>query len=238
MKHFRTIDSTNSYALKHIEQLEDREVIISDLQTTGHGRFCRKWVSDNQGNLYLTFVLKPENCSHIANITQYLSVVLVRVLKKYAVSAIIKWPNDVLVDGAKICGILCEASILSGSDRGFALGLGVNLNMSENELSEISQAATSLNLLLERDIDKMEFVRVLCEEFFADYDNFINSGFSTIKFEYESYCNFLSNYIWVSDADGAKTKYLAKSINEDGTLAVIDNSGNENKLFSADIEPI
>ena len=73
---FKKLPSTNKWALEQINDLDDKTIILADTQTSGHGRFQRSWESNNPENLYLTFVLKPEKTNNIANLTQYLSLVL------------------------------------------------------------------------------------------------------------------------------------------------------------------
>lgn len=233
MKHFERLDSTNAYALRNMEQLEDKDMIVADVQTSGRGRFDREWISGNCANLYLTFVLKSSD--YAQNLTQYLSVVLVRVLKKYGVDAQIKWPNDVLVNGGKIAGILCESFVSGGKIKGLALGIGVNLNMSADELDKIPQKAVSLNMLAGKKIDKKEFVRLLSEEFFRFYDEFLTNGFLSIKDEYENYSNFLEKEVWISDREGKKP-YFAKSVNPDGSLNLRGENGCEKTIYSGDME--
>ncbi len=93
--YFPEITSTNTHALKNISEYSDRDVLMAEVQTEGRGRFDRKWISDKPGNIYISFVLKPENISYLNNIPQYLSVKLCEVLEAYGVNPVIKWPNDV-----------------------------------------------------------------------------------------------------------------------------------------------
>ena len=111
IKTFDTIDSTNTYALEHFEELEDFCAIVANIQTQGRGRFERKWISSDNENIYLSFVLKPQNTRFVTNLTQYLSVAVSKVLMTYGVNPKIKWPNDVLINNKKICGILCESKL-------------------------------------------------------------------------------------------------------------------------------
>ena len=114
---FETIDSTNTYGLKHFDELEDKTVITSLEQTNGRGRFDRVWVSGSFENIYMSFILKPSKLTHIANLTQYLCTTAAKVIETYGVSTQIKYPNDVLVDGKKICGILCESKLKKNAIR-------------------------------------------------------------------------------------------------------------------------
>ena len=118
---FEAIDSTQSYVIDHIDQLGDWTCVQSLSQNHGKGRHGRKWVSP-EGNLYISFVLTPnipnENLSQIALVT---GLTVVHALDPY-VDVVLKWPNDVLLEGKKICGILidCIGSRL-------VVGLGVNI---------------------------------------------------------------------------------------------------------------
>lgn len=232
---FDTLPSTNKWAMEHISELDDKTVIIADIQTSGHGRFQRSWKSDNPENLYLTFILKPEKTDHIQNLTQYLCLTVTRVLEKnYNINAQIKWPNDVRVNGAKLAGILCESKIKKQKPN-LALGIGVNLNMSDSELKEITQKACSLNLITGSKINKTEFENLLCEEFFKNYDFFVEKGFSLIKNEYEQKAEFLNKKITVSNGT-KKEEFTVSALTETGTLIVINERGNEKELFCGDIE--
>ena len=232
---FKTIPSTNKWALEHINELDDKTIIIANTQTAGYGRFQRIWESQNPENLYLTFVLKPQKTEHIANISQYLSVTLAQILKNtYKVEAKIKWPNDVRVNRAKIAGILCESAI-KYKKIALALGIGVNLNMKEEELAKIDQKACSLNLLTNRYIDKTEFAHILCYEFFKNYDEILNNGFPSIKKNYENFSEFLNKTILLSNGK-EKEKLKTIKITEKGTLIVLDKNGAEKEVLSGDIE--
>lgn len=234
--HFNTIDSTNTYALKNFEELEDFTVVTADEQTLGRGRFDRSWVSKGFGNIYLSFVLKPTKKDYLANLTQYLSVTTAKVLEDFGAKAEIKWPNDVLIEGRKICGILCESSLKNNSIQGVVLGIGVNLNMPEEIINSIDKPATSLNLVLGKSIDREEFLENLLKTFFKDYDQAIENGFCFIKEDYKKRINFLEKTVCLQQRDGSpKVVVVAKDIDDNGNLVVVDEIGISKTLFSGDI---
>ena len=150
------VSSTNLYAKENLDSFEDKTVIIAISQTSGRGRFDRKWVDLGEGNLFMTIALKPSNSFEevYANLTQYLSVVLTKILEEYGLSPKIKWPNDVLVNDAKISGILCETVMQGTNFKGLVLGIGVNLNADKGDLKQIKEkVATALNIELEREYE-------------------------------------------------------------------------------------
>ena len=236
IKYLKSINSTNSYALDNFDELDDFTIISADEQTHGRGRFERKWVAGSGENIYISFVLKPENKIYISNLTQYLAVVLTKVLADYGLFATIKWPNDVLVGGKKISGILCESKLIHNQIVGVVLGIGVNLNMSSAEISLIDKPATSLNLEIGGNIDKQKFLFSLLDEFKKNYQNVIDFGFSYFKEEYCERIEFLGKDIFIQQRDGvSREKYKAKTIDTNGSLIVLDENGLERKIFSGDL---
>jgi len=175
--YFPKIGSTNDYAVENINDIEDKTVIFADIQTKGKGRNARHWVSE-KNNLFASLVLKPQfnfKEKYTLNaLTHYTAVVLARVFKKkYSLETKIKWPNDLVAEGKKIAGILIETVIEGCFLQGVIVGIGVNLNLEEKSLGKIDKPATSLNILLKREINRDEFLDFLLKEFFIQYDELL-----------------------------------------------------------------
>ncbi len=179
---FPEIDSTNSYALEHLDQLMDGTMIVADSQTAGRGRFARKWVSDS-GNVHMSIVLKPDSLNYklISGIGLFVAVIISRVLEDYKVSSQIKWPNDILVGGKKIGGILVESSIQGSVLRGLVVGIGLNLQLPDTSL--ISQPVTALCQHIPI-VNRDEVVRKVNSIFFKAYREFSVLGVPSIRDEY------------------------------------------------------
>lgn len=230
-------ESTNSYAKSHIDDFADRTVIHAIRQTNGRGRFNRKWVDLGSDNLFFSVILKPsdELSSVYANITQYASVVLCRVLKGYCINPQIKWPNDVMIDGTKkISGILSE--VVSGEDKlkGIVVGIGVNLNAEASALSSIKdRTATSLNIETGKSINMNVFLDEFLDKFFSDYDEFLNKGFEFIRNDYINMNCSLDKDIKVQILNEIKSGY-AKGINNNGEL-ILQSDNKELVLSMGDI---
>ncbi len=231
------VDSTNSYALEHISSFDDGTVIYTPHQYMGRGRHNRKWIADDSENIYMSVVLKPQNIDTypFPNLTQYLSVVLCRLLEdEFNIKPFIKWPNDILVDGCKISGILAEAYTENNKLKAVVLGLGLNVNLSKQTLDLIDQKAVSISVLTGKNYDIDLIVNKLSDYFFKDYSGFVKSGFSYIKDEYIGKCGFLGKNITVRELD-YKKHYFAKSIDNEGLLTVIDEFNNECKIITGDV---
>ena len=149
--------------------------VVAESQTTSRGRMGRKWVS-RPGNLYLTVLLYP-TLSHLPGISAIGSVATVRAIRKTTgLDARIKWPNDVLLDGRKVAGILVESAV-AGQDVAYAvLGIGVNVALDTGEVAEISSFATSLAEALGEAIEREDLLRRVLQELDALYVQLKDGG--------------------------------------------------------------
>ena len=235
---FDELDSTNMFALCNVDNAVDGTIIVAKHQTNGRGRLSRCWIGEKSGNVYMSIILKPENFNTYPalNVTQYMSVVVVRVLKQYyGVNAQIKWPNDVLVDGAKIAGILAETSIKNNRVNAIVLGLGLNVNLSEKVIKSIDKKATSLKMLLNREFDVSECIKHLSDEFFRNYDRFIEQGFSYIRDEYIAKSCFLNKKMKIENTSAPQGEYFISSVDGNGMLVALDDKNVEQTVISGDL---
>lgn len=168
---FEKLDSTNKYAKENFDNLIDKTVIIADCQTNGYGQFQRAWVDAGGENIYMTFVLKPQSLKqeHV-HLTNYLAEVICNQFEELELSPVIKPPNDVLINGKKIAGILAESITKGDKLKGIALGIGINLNSHAQNLQKIDQPATSVSHELGHEINKQEFIDKLIKSFFENYN--------------------------------------------------------------------
>ncbi|HRY52144.1 MAG TPA: biotin--[acetyl-CoA-carboxylase] ligase [Candidatus Paceibacterota bacterium] len=232
------VDSTNAYARMHLADLADGHVVTAEVQTAGRGRGGRAWISHQRGNLYLSLVLKPKGPltrGHpVSNLSQLLAVVVCEDLESCQVTAGIKWPNDILVQGRKIGGILAEA-VTSGSDLiGLVLGLGLNLNLQAVDLGQIGQPATSLNLLTGRTICPEERLKSILDRFFSAYPRVLANGFRTIRTAYVGRCSFLGQSVKVNMPEGVLCGQ-AIDITTQGELELLLSGGQVRRISLGEI---
>jgi BirA family biotin operon repressor/biotin-[acetyl-CoA-carboxylase] ligase len=142
--HFDSLPSTNDFAKKNLSlfPLQGYSVITAEEQTAGRGRFSRTWHSPKGCNLYVTFVTFKQKV-HLEEEVQHLARIVQQLLKEHGITATLKWPNDLLINNKKVAGILIETVPYQGQTA-LIIGLGLNLNMSQEQLASINQAATSL----------------------------------------------------------------------------------------------
>ena len=138
-------------------------LVVSRVQTSGRGRLGRRWGSP-AGGLWMSLILRPDlPARHASRITPAAAVGVAKALRGFGVEARIKWPNDLLVEGRKICGILAE----SGGrrpDNFIVLGVGINANVNPQELGASPGWITTLRHELGRDIDLLELLGALLEK--------------------------------------------------------------------------
>jgi BirA family biotin operon repressor/biotin-[acetyl-CoA-carboxylase] ligase len=177
IKYFKKINSTNIFAKENLEKLTHFDVISADLQDKGHGQFNRYWYSTdkNGGNCYITIVLKPENPQNLEKLTQYASLKVGETFEKYGLKVEYKYPNDVLIDGKKISGILAKSVFCGESFRGVFVGIGANLNLNSEDLKEIDIPATSIFNETGKNVNKTEFIEYLLDNFYENFEDFISN---------------------------------------------------------------
>ena len=235
LKRYKELKSTNSFVLDNYDEFKTGDVVVADVQTAGRGRFCRVWEGSSSGNIYMTFVIKPENVISFpfVNLTQYLSVVLNRIFNRdLGIKSNIKWPNDILVDGKKISGILAEAKALGGKMEGVALGVGINVNCDMSVFKNLPQAS-SISAILGRETDKEKLLNLIVDEFFKDFEKFSEQGFPFIADEYKKMCKF--NAVLNIGGSANNGKFRFDSLNPDGTLCVADENGKKITIVNGDI---
>mgnify|MGYP001288733886 CR=1 FL=1 len=162
--HFTEIDSTNNEAKRNIFQYPHGSVVYADAQTAGKGRLNRTWMSPPNKNLYLSLILKEADVGY-ENLNSYVQIAALAIWKTLIdlgiAKALIKWPNDVLVDESKIAGILCESVMKKGKIEALIIGIGLNINMTKEDFLGLNRAATSIHLELGlpyKDMDLFEEV--------------------------------------------------------------------------------
>ena len=169
--HFNTINSTNQYLKDNYESLDNLTIISADHQTNGRGRFNRKWFDSD--DLLFSILLK-ENIENPADYSLVIAKTVFTVLNKYMTNVSIKWPNDILVNDNKVCGILLEAVTTSKLEC-VIIGVGINVNTSEFS-DDLKIKATSLSKELNKTIDKEELFNKIINSFEEDYKEYVNGN--------------------------------------------------------------
>ena len=182
--HFFSVDSTNAFAarlLNHGRKVPDGTIVIAESQTAGKGRRGRSWYSEQENGLYFSLVLRPRIPPGFAPLFTLGTAVAIHnaIERATGLQVDIKWPNDLLIDGKKCCGILAE--LQAEFDRVNSLIIGVGLNVNHAELpGDIVGNATSLRMASGRNHSRIEILVEFLEEFENLLARFEKAGPDTI----------------------------------------------------------
>ena len=237
--YFHTIDSTNSEAYQlALQGAKEGEVVIAESQMKGRGRLGRHWFSPPFLNLYLSVILRPQIPPHQASlITLMAAVAAADAVEKFSdLHPTIKWPNDILLGGRKVAGLLNE--IHSETDRihFVILGIGINLNMDGKAFpKEIRETATSLKKAMGQTIPRKAFLGFLLEKLEEWYEVFLKKGGSVILEEWRARASIEGKRVKVTSF-GEVLVGRAIDVDSDGALILEMEDGGRKRIVAGDIE--
>lgn len=227
--HFSRLDSTNAFAKEHIQECSPDEflIITADEQTKGYGRQKRLWIAPKGKNILLTIAFY-DSVTPAFFFSQLASLTLYELLQH--LSPKIKWPNDLLIHDKKISGCLVEKV------GGFIIvGIGLNVNMSQDELAAIPQPATSLFAETGKEQDLEALQKALIDAFIEKYKEAKAEGVAHFQKEW------LQKVSWIlfkerSISDGGRIlSGTITSIHSDGTLELTLKDGTKKLIHSGDL---
>ena len=231
--------STNVDAFRVAEQnAPEGTVVLADTQSGGKGRMGRVWSSPAGVNLYCSIILRPRVMPYEAPQLTFLSAVAVaRAIELVAgISPEIKWPNDVLIDGKKVAGLLNEMSAETDGINFVILGIGVNLNMTAGQFpADLRHPATSLLLETGRPVARARFAAIMFNELDRLYACFLNQGFGPVREEWQQRCNAHARELSVSDGGKELVRGMFAGIDEFGALLVHRPDGSLERVLSGDV---
>jgi BirA family biotin operon repressor/biotin-[acetyl-CoA-carboxylase] ligase len=241
LHYFSDLDSTNAYARKLAERgAGEGEVVIAEAQTHGRGRLGRSWISPPFVNLYFSLILRPRLApAHAPQLTLMAAVALADTVASFIKTPpVIKWPNDLLVGGRKLAGILTESSCDVQRIEWVILGIGINLNYPVALMPEaIQNRATSIMSLTGTRVSREEFLRRLIHDLDRCYGEFEESGFAAIAPRWESLFGLRGKRVRVEMANQVMIG-TARGIDREGALILEDGKGESLKVVAGDVIPL
>lgn len=200
--YFGSIDSTNTKAKELAEEGHPSgTLVVADRQTAGKGRRGRSWESPSGIGIFMTLMLKPEiNPNHASMLTLVAAMATTRAIRRVTgVPAMIKWPNDIVMNGKKVCGILTEMSAQFDYINHIVIGIGINVH-NEDFPEEIAQTASSIYLESGQHIHRASLIEAFLEEFEDVY----------------------AEYLKTEDMEGLQKEYDAMLVNRGRQVRVLD----------------
>ena len=176
--YFDATDSTNAQAKRLAEaHAPHGTLVVSDRQDGGKGRRGRSWASPSGVGIWMSLILRPKIDPSLASMLTLVAALAVRkgILEETGLSPLIKWPNDLVLNGKKICGILTEMSTELMEIQYVITGIGINVNQKEFP-PEIRDTATSLSLEAGRSFRRSSLIAAILKAFEKDYEAFLKTG--------------------------------------------------------------
>ena len=237
IKFLDEVDSTNALA-KHASEngAPHGALFIADRQTAGRGRRGRAWDSPSGVNIYFSLICKPEFAPDKASM---LTLVMAHAVAKSirtvtGLEAMIKWPNDIVVNGKRVCGILTEMSAEQDYIHYVVIGVGINVGKQEFT-GDIAEKATTLEHEGDKPVDRSKLLVNIVEQFEEDYHYFLEyQNLSTLVDSYQSMLINLEKEVRILDPKG-EWEGIAKGITQTGELLVVDKTGKEIEVYAGEV---
>lgn len=224
------VDSTNNEA-KRKSNSPDGSVFIAEIQNGGKGRRGRQWISEAGDGIWMSILLKPDiSLEDVSKITLAAGMAVVRALKKLGLDAGIKWPNDVVIGGKKVCGILTELAAEMDGINYIVVGIGINVNF-QSFPEELKNKATSIFLSTGKKENRAAIARSVLEEFEVVYNKFLLNRLDNLIEDYKNMCVTLGKHVRVIrldmefDADAIDVTTDGELVVEKDNEKIILNSG-------------
>ncbi|MEW6684601.1 MAG: biotin--[acetyl-CoA-carboxylase] ligase [Candidatus Edwardsbacteria bacterium] len=229
---FTEIDSTQDFAKEIADEAEEGTIIIAEVQKKGRGRLNRVWFSP-PGGVYLSVILKPPlSQNFFPPISLLASIAVAKAIKKLGLNPSLKWPNDVLLNGKKVAGILTETN---SKWKAVILGIGINANLDIETFPEELRETTSIKKELQKEIVIDNFIKDLEYELNQVYFLFIESRLAYILKEWKSFSQMFNRRIEVRTPTEV-IEGKAVDLDEDGALLIEMSDGSLRKIIAGNVK--
>jgi len=235
--HFFRTDSTNAEALKlAADSVEHGTVVLAEEQTAGRGRLGRVWFSEKFSGIYASVILRPPLAPAAAPVL----TLMAGLAAKKAVSSVtglavdIRWPNDLLVNGKKVCGILTEMSAEVDRLHAVVLGIGINVNHSLMPAA-LENIATSLRMEAHRGISRIHVLVALLRELDRHYQLLLKNGNAAITQRWEAASSFAHGKRIRVLAGGPEAMATTMGVDPSGALKVQYDDGRQESLVAGEV---
>ncbi len=212
-------------------------LIIAEEQTAGRGRRGRNWFSPPGAGIYMSLIIRPAILPQEAPRFALLAVVAVAaaVREVTLLDPRIKWPNDILINGRKLGGILTEVSMEMDKVEYLVVGLGLNVNLAREAFPpDLRETGTSIRAELGRSLPRLPLVRSILERFEGTYEEYQRHGFSPIRKRWQAFTDMIGRTVAV-DTLGRRLTGEVMDFDEEGYLVVREHNGGRVRIFSGDV---
>ena len=234
---YDSVDSTNIEAKRLADGgAPHGTLVVADMQTAGRGRRGRSWLSPSGTNIYFTILLRPDFAPNKASmLTLVMAHSVARAIRgETGLNAGIKWPNDIVIGGRKICGILTELSVESEAIKNVVIGVGVNVH-EQDFASDLSDKATFLDRECGWRVSRSRLLSDIMWAFEEDYDIFAAEGsLAPLRSSYNGLLINRDREVCVLDPAGEYWG-IARGITDTGELVVQLSDGSTREVFAGEV---
>jgi len=235
LQHFKSIDSTNSEAMRQLEAgAESGKIIIADQQSAGRGRLGRIWHTMEDA-LAMSIIFRPDLAPEkIPQLSLVTAVALQQALANYCPKIRIKWPNDLFIHGAKVSGILTEMRTQQKHVDGVVIGLGVNLKQPKKGwVNDIHQQVTDLQSHCMQPISRTTCAMQILTSLDHWYDIYLQQGFAAIRNTWWQYHIASKQKVRVFNGN-SYIEGVATALDDDGAL-LLDVQGDIQRIMAGEV---
>jgi len=235
---YNIVDSTNTIAFSLAEEgMPEGTVVFAEGQRKGKGRLGRNWVSPKSGGIYLSLILRPKiSLQKAALLTLVAAVGCAEAIRKVCgLPAQIRWPNDILLNNKKVCGILTEMDTQNNRLKFIILGIGINVNIPVSKLP--SGAGSLREEALKTKFSRLELARQLLRQLDQDYLCFRQKGGKRVITQWKNLSALSGKRVKVFFADKA-IEGLTQDIDQQGALIVRLDNGFKQHVVAGDVVKI
>ncbi|MFH1244937.1 MAG: biotin--[acetyl-CoA-carboxylase] ligase [Candidatus Omnitrophota bacterium] len=232
---YNIVDSTSAIAAALAEKNEpEGTVIFAEGQKKGKGRLGRNWVSPSAQGIYCSLILRPKIPTEEALLLTLMAGVSCckAIRQTYGINALIKWPNDIIINNKKVCGILTEMQTRRGQVDFVILGVGINVSTPVNMLPE---GATSLQEETGKHFSRVTLAGSLLRGLETHYLEFMRTGGKNILAQWKNFSALCGKSVKVIRADHITIKGTAGDIDEKGALIVRTDNGVNQHLLATEV---
>lgn len=233
---FDEVDSTNTRAGQLAEEgAPHGTLVVADRQSSGRGRRGRSWCSPSQTGIFMSLLLRPQiEPANASMLTLLIALAVAKGIEKNTELTVqIKWPNDIVINGKKVCGILTEMNAQMDYVNHILIGVGINVHNTEFP-DEIAHMATSIYLESGRHVQRAELIEAIWEEFEDYYENFLETqNLNSVLKEYDQYLVNRGKKVCVLDPQG-NYEGVADGITERGEL-LVETAEGQRKVSSGEV---
>jgi BirA family biotin operon repressor/biotin-[acetyl-CoA-carboxylase] ligase len=212
-------------------------VVLAESQTQGRGRLGRPWFSPKEKGLWFSVLLRPPLApSAVTRLTIAAATALARAIARATgYQPEVKWPNDLLLRGLKVAGILTELHAELDTVKHVVLGVGLNVNQAMSDFPpELRKTATSLRLVLGRPVSRPEVAIAVLRELDHDYARATSDAFEAVIDEWEERCTTIGRGVTIQVGQ-RRVQGVAESLDADGALLVRTQHGHLERMISGDV---